>query len=141
MGVFPSPSLGGKHSSPHETTNVPHRSPGHYIHLTDRLATIFAHMCTLQIKWTIADQKRRPERLQELANGAVDLLSVVIQGFILSAPMFGRVHKHPDNDQEPPFPTETPPLLLTFASGGFCPPDDPTLSVFTEKSFSHEGRD
>lgn len=42
-----------------------------------------------------------------LANGAVDLLLVVIPGFILSAPMFGRVHKYPDNNQELLFPTET----------------------------------
>lgn len=98
-------------------------------------------MSSLQIKCTIADQKRRPERLQKPASGAVDLLSVVIQGFILSAPMFGRVHKHPDNNQEPPFRTETPPLLSTSPAVVFCPPDDPTVSVFTEKSFIHEGRD
>lgn len=98
-------------------------------------------MSSLQMKCTITDQKRRPDRPQKPANGAVDLLSVVIQGFILSAPMFGRVHKHPDNDQETTASHRNTAAVVDFASGGFCPPDDPTVSVFTGKSFSHEGRD
>lgn len=83
------------------------------------------------LRWST--KRDEPESQLKPANGAVDLLSLVFQAFILPAPMFGRIHKHLDNKQQQPLPIKTAAAtVVIFTSGGFCPQDDSTVSIFTK---------
>lgn len=78
-------------------------------------------------------QEGRTRKPAEASQWGCWLIVTRFQAFILSAPMFGRVHKHLDNKQQQPFAIETA-AAVVFTSGGFCPQDDPTVSIFTKNN-------